>query len=149
MSESLADKLLARQEAESNYLESSSEGFFKCDLPELDELGLPTANCLDYVIARILYIDYNITGRERLHLRGDGRIWEGDHWVAENDRTLYRITQWNFKPFNQVQKAKIWTRLRECLPTLSYDKMVLKDNLVWDAKNSELYFADDKPLTMN
>lgn len=149
MSESLADKVIARQEAETHNSSQIVDLFFSYDLPERDEYGMPTANCLDYVIARILYIDCNITGRERLHLREDDRIWEGDHWIAEDDKTLYRITQWGFKPFTQVQKIKIWARLRECLPTLSYDKFVVKDNLVWDAKNSELYFAEDEPLTIN
>ena len=149
MSESLADKVIARQEAEARNSSQIIDPFFSYDLPERDEYGMPTANCLDYVIARILYIDCNISGRERLHLREDDRIWEGDHWVAEDDKTLYRITRWGFKPFTQVQKIKIWARLRECLPTLSYDKFVVKDNLVWDAKNSELYFTEDEPLTIN
>lgn len=149
MTDNLADKVIAQQEAESKHSSQVVGPFFDYELPERDELGMPTANCLDYVIARILYIDNNITGREKLHLREDDRIWEGDHWVAEDDKTIYRITQWNFKPFTQVQKIKIWARLRECLPTLSYDKFVVKDNLVWDAKNSELYFAEDEPLTIN
>lgn len=149
MIESLADRVIAQQESERKDKERVLPPFFDYDLPERDELGMPTANGLDYVIARILYIDHNISGRERLHLREDGRIWEGDHWVAEDDKVLYRITKWGFKPFTQTQKIQIWTRLRECLPTLSYDKMVVKDNLVWDAKNSELYFTGDEPLTIN
>ena len=149
MIDSLADRVIAQQEAESKRSSQVIDPFFDYELPERDELGMPTANCLDYVIARILYIDNNITGREKLHLREDDRIWEGDHWVAEDDKTLYRITQWSFKPFTPVQKIKIWARLRECLPALSYDKFVVKDNLVWDAKNSELYFTEDDPLTIN
>lgn len=147
---SLADKIIAKQEAEEKR-NANNPGFpfFNYDLPERDEFGMPTANSLEYVIARIIYIDYNVSGRERLHLREDNRIWEGDHWVAEDDKTLYNITRWPYKPFTSVQKARIWDRLKECLPTLSYDKMVVKDNLVWDAKNNELYLSDDKPLTIN
>lgn len=149
MSESLADKVIAQQKTEENRKKQILPPFFDYELPERDELGMPTANCLDYVVARILYIDYNLSGRERLHFREDGRIWEGDHWISEDDKTLYRITRWGFEPFTQVQKIKIWNRLKECLPTLSYDKFVVKDNLVWDAKNNDLYFAKDKPLTIN
>lgn len=148
--ESLADKIIERQKYEEDSKEKELRfDFFNYELPEKDEYGMPTANSLEYVIARIIYIDYNISGKERLHLRGDGRIWEGDHWIAENDKTLYRITKWKYKPFTSEQKARIWARLIECLPTLSYDKLVVKDNLIWDWKNNDLYFSDDNPLTMN
>lgn len=148
--ESLADKIIERQKYEEDNKEKELRfDFFSYELPEKDEYGMPTANSLEYVIARIIYIDYNVSGKERLHLRGDGRIWEGDHWIAENDKTLYRITKWKYKPFTSEQKARIWARLTECLPTLSYDKLVVKDNLIWDWKNNDLYFSDDKPLTMN
>lgn len=150
MTESLADKIIERQQYEEDSKDKELRfDFFNYELPEKDEYGMPTANSLEYVIARIIYIDYNVSGKERLHLRGDGRIWEGDRWIAENDKTLYRITKWKYKPFTAEQKARIWARLVECLPTLSYDKLVVKDNLIWDWKNNDLYFSDDKPLTMN
>lgn len=145
----LADKLIARQEAESEQKTEPRFNFFSYALPEKDEYGMPTANSIEYVIARIIYIDYNISGRERLHLREDDRIWEGDHWVSEDEKNLYRLTKWPYKPFTAAQRSRIWARLRECLPTLSYDKVVVRDNLVWDWKNRELYFSDDKPLTIN
>lgn len=150
MVDSLADKIIERQKYEDDNKEEHLRfDFFNYELPEKDEYGMPTANSLEYVIARIIYIDYHISGKERLHLREDGRIWEGDHWIAENDKTLYRITKWKYKPFTSEQKARIWARLVECLPTLSYDKIVVKDNLIWDWKNNNLYFSDDKPLTIN
>jgi len=124
--------------------------FFNYDLPKNDDLGIPTANCLDYLIARILYIDYNLSGREHLHLReSDDYIWEGNHWIAENNKNLYRILMWKGKALSKDQQAMIWARLRECLPTLSEKKMVVRDNLVWDKEKRELYFSDEKPLTIN
>lgn len=124
--------------------------FFNYDLPKKDELGMPTANCLDYLIARILYVDYNLSGREHLHLRKcDDYIWEGNHWLAENDKNLYRLLKWQGKRLDPDQKAMVWARLRECLPTLSEDKMVVRDNLVWDKKSGELYFSDEDVLTIN
>lgn len=151
MADNLADKIIAKQAAESDKIpnQQSKIRFFNYDLPEKDDLGIPTANCVDYVVARILYIDYNISGRERLHLREDNRIWEGDHWLAENQKNLYKITMWPYKTFTSNECHRIWARLRECLPTLSYDKMVIKDNLVWDAKNNDVYFSDEPPLTIN
>lgn len=149
--DNLADKLIAQRESQEEKKKdvTVTYKFFNYELPEKDEFGMPTANSIEYVIARIIYIDYNVSGKDRLHLREDGRIWEGDHWVSENDRNLYKITQWAFKPFTSDQKHRIWVRLRECLPKLSYDKMVVRDNLVWDMKNNELYFSDEKPLTIN
>lgn len=149
--DNLADKLIAQRESQEEKKKdvTVTYKFFNYELPEKDEFGMPTANSIEYVIARIIYIDYNVSGKDRLHLREDGRIWEGDHWLSENDRNLYKITQWAFKPFTPDQKHRIWVRLRECLPKLSYDKMVVKDNLVWDMKNNELYFSDEKPLTIN
>lgn len=149
--DSLADKIIANNDKNEKKAKdlAATYTFFNYDLPEKDEFGMPTANSIEYVIARIIYIDYNISGKDRLHLREDGRIWEGDHWLSENDRNLYKITQWAFKPFTSDQKHRIWVRLRECLPSLSYEKMVVKDNLVWDMKNNELYFSDEEPLTIN
>lgn len=148
--DNLADKLIAMQNEESECKAPQVKyDFLKYDLPEKDDLGMPTANSVEYIVARILYIDYNVSGAEHLHLREDGRIWEGDHWLAENEKNLYKITRWPYKPFTDSQKYRIWARLRECLPTLSYDKMVIKDNLVWDSKNNEVYFSDEPLLTVN
>ena len=148
---SLADKIIAKQETEDSNKSNNQNkiDFFNYDLPKKDEFGIPTANCLDYVIVRILYIDYNVSGREHLHLREDGRIWEGDHWLSENEKNLYKITRWPYKNFTSSQCHRIWARLREFLPTLSYDKMVIKDNLIWDSKNNDVYFSDEPVLTVN
>lgn len=145
---SLADDIIR-----SNNTHDTSKGkptFFTYDLPARDDLGMPTANCLDYLIARIFYVDYQLSGREHLHLRReDDRIWEGDHWVAENNRNLYRLLKWQGKALTNDQQAMVWARLRECLPTLSDTKMVVKDNLVFDKEKGELYFEDEPPLTIN
>lgn len=148
-SKSLADKVVEAQAREAELSPAQMFDFFDYDLPEHDEFGMPTANSIEYVIARILYIDHNISGRETLHLRQDNHIWEGDHWVAENDINLYRLTQWKFKGFNRDQKARIWARLRGCLPTLSNDKLVIKNNLVWNMKENKLEYTIEDPLTIN
>ena len=143
---SLAERVIASQEKE--HVKTPEVDFFNYDLPERDDLGMPTANSVEYVVARILYINYNITDQHIIHLREDGRVWEGEQWLAENSQNLYRITKWNYKPFNDGQKQMIWRRLREILPSLSYDKIAIKDNLIWDWKNNKLYFADENPVTV-
>ena len=147
--DNLAEQVIANQEREAVKAKALEIDFFSYDLPERDELGMPTANSIEYVIARILYIDHNLSGKEKLHLREDGRIWEGDHWIAENSKNLYRITKWPFKSFTDSQSPRIWARLREVLPTLAYNKLVVKDNLIWDWENSDLYFSDEEPTTIN
>ena len=145
---SLADEIIKNNNSP-NGTKKAPE-FFNYDLPKRDELGMPTANCLDYLIARIFYIDYHLSGREHLHLRDyDDNIWEGDHWLAENGKNLYRLLKWQGKALSKDQQEMVWGRLRECLPTLSDKKVVVKDNLVWDKEKNELYFEDEKPLTIN
>lgn len=141
----LAEQLINQSKRETSY----SPSFFDYTLPPKDELGIPTADSINYLIARILYIDQNLTGPNKLHLRDDEHIWEGDQWVAENSKNLYRILMWKGRAFKKDQIEMIWNRLRECLPTLAHDKMVVKDNLIWDKAKGEMYFSDDKPLTIN
>lgn len=143
---SLADKIIERNERGC----VKKPAFFNYDLPARDELGMPTANCLEYLIARILYVDNCLSGPERLHLRDyDNHIWEGDHWVAENSKNIYRLLKWQGKALTQDQQAMVWARLRDYLPTLSDKKIVVKDNLVWDKEKNELYFEKYIPHTIN
>lgn len=143
---SLADQIIERNEQ--GHVEKPE--FFNYDLPARDELGMPTANCLEYLIARILYVDNCLSGPEHLHLRDyDDHIWEGDHWVAENNKNLYRLLKWQGKALSQDQQAMVWARLREYLPTLSDKKIVVKDNLVWDKENNKLYYEKYMPHTIN
>ena len=146
---SLADDII-KKNSSSGARTASKPQFFNYELPHRDELGMPTANSLEYLIARIFYVDYQLSGNEHLHLRTyDDNIWEGDHWIAENSKNLYRLLKWQGKALSKDQQDMVWARLRECLPTLSDKKMVVKDNLVWDKEKCELYFEDEKPLTIN
>lgn len=143
---SIADEIIEANDSGRKHIPE----FFNYALPERDDLGMPTANCLDYLIARIIYIDYNLTGPEHLHLREyDDMIWEGDHWVAENGANLYRLLKWKGKALSPDQQAMVWSRLREVLPTLSDKKIVIKDNLVYDKETGEMYYEDEPPLTIN
>lgn len=142
----IADKIIEANTSGQKHIPK----FFRYQLPERDDLGIPTANCLDYLIARIIYIDYNRSGREHLHLREyDDMIWEGDHWLAEKSANLYRLLKWKGRPLNADQQAMVWSRLREILPVLSDKKLVIKDNLVYDKETGELYYEDEPPLTIN
>lgn len=150
----LAERVIEQQAREQNETEKDNlpkkPEFFKQALPEKDELGIPTANCLEYIIARILYIDYHFENKEHLHLReGDDRIWEGDHWVGENSKNLYRLLKWKGQPIGKDRMEMVWASLRDYLPTLDESKFVVKDKLMFDKASGELYLSNNEPLTIN
>lgn len=150
----LAERVIEQQNKERAKLEHDSRSqkpaFFKYDLPERDDLGIPTANCLEYVISRVLYVDYHFGNKDHLHLRDDdGRIWEGDHWVAEDAKNLHRLLKWRTAPLSKTQVDMIWVALRDYLPTLDESKFVVKDNLMFDRASGDLYLSDNRPLTIN
>lgn len=143
----LADRVIAANNQSSQTPRGTfNPPFFGIDFPEVDEYGLPTVDSVDYFVARVIKIDqYSNDGH--LHMRNDGRIWKGYHWVAENQENLYRLGEWRY-PIKAWQKEAIWKRLREVLPSLSRDKYVISDHLVWDRKTAKLEQVDDKPNTV-
>lgn len=143
--ENLADKIInaSRKEAEP---EQERPKFFGITMPEVDEYGLPTVDSVDYFVARMIYIDQQ-SEDGHLHIREDGHIWKGDHWVSENVENLYRLCEW-MSPIKLWQKEAIWRRLRDVLPRLSKDKYVVTDNLLWDRENAKLEQVKKKPNTI-
>ena len=142
----LADRVIAANEQESAPLEEKETGFFGVELSEIDEYGLPTMDSIDYFVARMVRIDQDARDGH-LHLRNDGHIWKGDHWVSENQENLYRLAEWRY-PIKTWQKEAIWKRLREVLPSLSRDKYVVADDLVWNRKEARLEQVNNKPNTV-
>lgn len=146
--DSLADKVIAANNKQEEPDSSSNvpRGFFNVDLPETDEYGLPTVDSVDYFVARVILIDQG-SKNGHLHLRDDGHIWKGHQWVAENTENLYRLCEWRY-PIKPWQKETIWKRLREVLPSLSRDKYVVTDDLVWNRKEAKLESVTEKPNTI-
>lgn len=136
----IADKIIQSQ----NKLCVHKQDLFKYSLPEYDEFGLKTSNCIEYMVARIMYIQSKKTSG-RLHFRDtDDRVWEGNQWVSEDVKNLYRLAKWN-NTITQYQSVLIWEKLKEYLPKLSNDKIVISDNLVWDKITNELEFYEERP----
>lgn len=143
--DNLADKIInaSKKEAEP---EQERPKFFGIDMPEADEYGLPTVDSVDYFVARMIYIDQQ-SEDGHLHIREDGHIWKGDHWVSENTENLYRLCEW-MSPIKLWQKEAIWRRLRDVLPRLSKDKFVVTDHLLWDRQNARFEEVNRKPNTI-
>lgn len=142
----LADRVIAANNQSKLSPGKVATAFFGVELPEVDEYGLPTVDSVDYFIARMMWIDQGATDGH-LHLRGDGRIWKGHHWVSENQENLYRLAEWRY-PIKVWQKEAIWKRLREVLPSLSRDKYVVTDSLVWNRREARLEQVNNKPNTI-
>lgn len=141
---SLADKIINSKHRSGNNIPP----FFgiELDLPEYDECGLPTSDTLEYFVARLIAYDQKDTDGH-LHMRDDGRIWKGYSWIAENTDNLYRIAKWT-KPIKPYEREIIWKKVREVLPNLSKDKLVVTDNLVWNRKEAKLEYTEQKPNTI-
>ena len=141
----LADRVIAANQSKLSSGKADT-AFFGVELPEVDEYGLPTVDSVDYFIARIIMIDQGATDGH-LHLRNDGHIWKGHRWVSENQDNLYRLAEWRY-PIKVWQKEAIWKRLREVLPSLSRDKYVVTDSLVWNRREARLEQVNNKPNTI-
>ena len=142
----LADRVIAANEQELSAPQEERPGFFGIAFPEVDEYGLPTVDSVDYFVARMIKIDQQ-SGDGHLHMRDDGRVWKGHQWVSENQENLYRLAEWRH-PIKVWQKEAIWKRLREVLPSLSRDKYVVTDELVWNRKEARLESVNSKPNTI-
>lgn len=139
----LADRIVSSN----NSAQYNNEDFFKYKLPEYDEFGLKTGNSPDYIVARIMYIQSK-KPRGCLHFRhDDSNIWEGDHWVSETAGNLYRLAKWS-KPITSPQAVVIWDKLKEVLPELSEDKVVVNDKLVWNKVTKELEEEPERPFVI-
>lgn len=144
--DSLADKIISANSA-TNGGQREEKRFFNIDFPEIDEYGLPTLDSIDYFVARLMFLDY-LSDDGHLHFRqNDDHIWKGDQWVAENSENLYRLAEWRYviKPY---QKELIWKRVREILPTLSRDKYMVTDKLIWDRTTATLKEVKNKVNTI-
>lgn len=146
----LADRIIEANNRQDNAgFDFEKNNFFgiPLDLPEVDACGLPTSDSLDYFVARLIAYNYRFDKDGHLHMRGDEHIWKGNHWVSENTDNLYRIARWG-KPIKAYQREAIWRRVREVLPRLSRDKLVVTDKLVWNRDTGELEEIDQKPNTI-
>ena len=124
-----------------------------------DDLGSPTIvadkdnpvelkNNVDYYVCRIIVINNkNVIDNKqgRLHIR-QGVLFIGNEPVVENDSNLNRLCKSTWC-IPQHIKPQVWDRLREFLPDLSYDKIVINDHLAYNKKTGEVEWSDEKYIT--
>lgn len=113
-----------------------------------DELGLPTADTVDYLVARAIY--RNALAKEKddriglLHKR-DGVIFLGKSPIAETADNAYRLVL----PRKSIRKYEVsifWERLREVLPEESKKKIIVSEHLLWNIETGELEYYKENLL---
>ncbi len=109
---------------------------------EFDELGLPVSAIDDYMIARILYIDYHRTDDKHLYVRDDEVYWGGEK-MRMNTTSLIKLAKWHY-PLKPHLVPWLWERLKECLPEYSRDKISVAPGVTWDRRNAELTDEDER-----
>lgn len=118
----IADELIARRNKANN-----------------DQFGIPipsdAEHNIDYACAQIL--GYH----PKLHLRGD-KIYDGHTLVKEDLQTCIRYAHRHFRSMNQYGYVLIWQRLKEIIPHLSEEKVVISDHLAFNRDTCKLEWSD-------
>lgn len=103
---------------------------------DFDELGLPVSAIDDYMIARILRIDYIRKDGVHLYVKDDD-IYMGRDKLKMNSTTLIKLAKWHY-PLRPHLVPWLWERLKEVLPEESKDKIIVAPGVTWDRANGEL-----------
>ena len=120
----------------------------KVEWGEKDEFGIVARDTIDYLVARILYIDAHFE-EERLHMRNqDTEVWKGHTRLAKSKRTLYLLCHWQ-QPLADYQVELIWNRLIQLLPYLDESKYAVSEHEYFDRETGELVHTDEPLLTIN
>ncbi len=109
---------------------------------EVDELGIPTSQIDDYLIARILMLDNS--REEHLYVK-NGDVYQGREKIRPTSTNLIRLARWRY-PLKTHLVPWLWDRLKEVLPEYSRDKLVVAPGVTWDRANGVL--TDEKEMTI-
>ena len=149
----LADKLIAQQQEYTIDENGSEWRVFR------DNIGLSTYvkdpdNPSEIIhdpkywsirIRGINRIKYNKNKQGLLHRRGC-LFYIGDEVIQRNYDNLCRLAEPQFKIPRDIA-SRIWDDLYDYVPKLSYDKIAISPNLVWNKKDGILEQMDDPILT--
>lgn len=143
----LADLLIAKQQG----------GGLPGDEGYVDNIGLAfdgdpedLKENIDYIVARIMLInEQNVrSGKDtrRLYLRGRD-IYLGHDKVTEDYQTIYSLSKVRFH-LKTWMRSQIWDRLRELLPEISNDKVVIDRHHAYDKVTGEIEYNPDGFMTV-
>lgn len=112
---------------------------------ELDDIGLPIADTVDYLVARALY--RNTLSKEEdyeaplLHKRL-GVVYLGKDIIKETRQNMYILAM----PQRKIKENEVyefWEILKSHLPELDKSKIIVSRHLAWDLKSGELQHYDE------
>lgn len=120
----------------------------KIEWGEKDEFGIVARDTIDYLVARILYIDAHFE-EEHLHTRNqDTEVWKGHTKLEKKKSTIYRLCRWQ-QSIADYQLELIWNRMINFLPYLDESKYVVSEHEYFDRETGQLCHSDKPLLTIN
>ena len=116
----------------------------------IDELGIGIADTMDYVVARILYI--NTLERKKdprapmLHTRKNRtELWKGNLHLECGKDTIYELSH-IYRRLKDYEIAEIWATLLRFVPELDDSRIIISDGLYWDTETCELVRTNEDLL---
>lgn len=111
------------------------------EVGQLDEFGMQICNVDDYLVARLLYLDYHeqVAGG-RLYLK-NGEVYANKVKIEENKNNLYRLARWRY-PIKEHQVQWLWARIKEFLPELDESKLMIAPGVLWNRDTGDIEYRD-------
>ena len=149
----LADKLIQQQQekvvnSDGNELKIFQDNTGLCTYVMDPERPVEVINDPKYWSIRIRAVNrmkYNKNKQGLLHRRGC-MFFVGNEVVARTYDNLCRLADPQFRIPKDIA-SRIWDDLYEYVPKLSYDKIAVSPNLVWNKKDGTLEQTDEPVLT--
>lgn len=149
----LADKLIQQQQekvvnSDGNELKIFQDNTGLCVYVRDPERPVEIINDPKYWSIRIRAVNrmkYNKNKQGLLHRRGC-MFFVGNEVVARTYDNLCRLADPQFRIPKDIA-SRIWDDLYEYVPKLSYDKIAVSPNLVWNKKDGTLEQTDEPVLT--
>lgn len=147
---SLADQIVANSKSDRYRQKPQPKPpAFDYEIPKVDEFGAPTANCAEYVVARILYIQHQLRENDLYMIPGDDiNIYEHGQPIKQDEDTLYRISQWS-QPIKKPARVRIYEILKRYLPIQNDDIVLITPTMGWDKKKGDFVYFDEPPTIVN
>lgn len=149
----LADKLIQQQQekvvnSDGNELKIFQDNTGLCVYVRDPERPVEIINDPKYWSIRIRAVNrmkYNKNKQGLLHRRGC-LFFVGNEMVARTYDNICRLADPQFRVPKEIA-SRIWDDLYEYVPKLSYDKIAVSPNLVWNKKDGTLEQTEEPILT--
>lgn len=115
------------------------------DRVEKDELGIPVASNVDYLVARAMVINQKQLSSPytpyQLHIRG-GVVFKGHQELKENYENLVKVTHYTGR-VSTANRVMFWEKLKKHLPVLNTDIVQISEHLFWSRLCGKIITLDE------